>query len=133
MPSPRAREAADAPQTVSGEGPREEGLTIAGREQTRASLWYTSRWAQWWVWEGNTCDPCPSFCQYVPPMHNQGLDSSFRTALEPEERLSHARGWEVQGHLIMSQSIQPLPVVVNLGGDILILQDDSRHAALAPL
>lgn len=44
-----------------------------------------------------------------------------------------ARGWEIQNHLIVSQSIQSLPVVVNLGGDIFILQDDSRHAALAPL
>lgn len=44
-----------------------------------------------------------------------------------------ARGWEVQDHLIVSQSIQPLPIIVNLGGDILILQDDSGHAALTPL
>lgn len=37
------------------------------------------------------------------------------------------------GHLVVSQCVQPLPVIVNLGGDILILQDDAGHAALAPL
>lgn len=33
----------------------------------------------------------------------------------------------------MSQSVQPLPVVVNFGGNVLVLKDDACHAALAPL
>lgn len=33
----------------------------------------------------------------------------------------------------MGQGVQPLPVIVNLCGDILVLQDDAGHPALPPL
>lgn len=36
-------------------------------------------------------------------------------------------------HLIVGQCVEAFPVVIDLGGDILILKDDSGHPALTPL
>lgn len=36
-------------------------------------------------------------------------------------------------HLVVGQRVDPLPVTLDLGGDILVLEDDTGHAALAPL
>lgn len=36
-------------------------------------------------------------------------------------------------HLIMHQCVQPLPVALDLGGDVLVLQHDPGYPALTPL
>lgn len=43
------------------------------------------------------------------------------------------RGRDTPSHLIMHQCVEPLPVTLNLGGDVLILQHDPGDPALAPL
>lgn len=37
------------------------------------------------------------------------------------------------GYLVVSQSVESLPVVVYLGGDVLVLENDASHPALPPL
>lgn len=46
-------------------------------------------------------------------------------------RSSFCDGMEA-GYLVMSQSVESLPVVVYLGGDVLVLQDNASHPALPP-
>ena len=36
-------------------------------------------------------------------------------------------------HLVVRQRVEPLPVIVDLGGNVFVLQDDTGHAALPPL
>lgn len=36
-------------------------------------------------------------------------------------------------HLVVGQGVQSLPVILDLGGDVLILQDHPRPASLSPL
>lgn len=36
-------------------------------------------------------------------------------------------------HLVMGQGVQPLPVILNLGGDVFILQDHPGPTSLSPL
>lgn len=38
-----------------------------------------------------------------------------------------------QAHLIVGEGVQAFPVIVDLGGDVLILENDSSHSALTPL
>lgn len=48
------------------------------------------------------------------------------------DTMSSSKLVSVTSHLIVSEGVEPFPVVVDLGGDIFVLQYDSCHSALAP-
>lgn len=75
--------------------------------------------------DDHTCDPTPFLLELSAP--TTGLDAQALWEERPE-----LWPW-VEGHLVVGQCVEPLPVIIYLGGDVLVLQDDAGHATLAPL